>query len=168
MIQLFLDLDGVLADFYGYYTKCFGGTLEQDDNSSPAWNKIRDHGNFFRTEPLMPDAMDLWWGSRKLYPKPIILTGIPYSIPNVKEQKTEWVWENFGYDVKVICCRSQDKYKHGKPGDILVDDRRKYENYWTKMGGIFIHHTSAHWSLIALGGLYGRAGGSTSLPSTAY
>jgi len=155
--QLFLDLDGVLADFYGHYTTCFGGTLEQDDNSSPAWEKIRTHGSYFRSLPLKSDAMELWYGSRKLYPKPIILTGIPYSIPNVKEQKQEWVWENFGYDVKVICCRSQDKYKHGKSGDILVDDRRKYEDYWLKMGGIFVHHTSSKASLAALNRLFAVA-----------
>ena len=152
--QLFLDLDGVLADFYGFYTTCFGGVIGQDDNSGELWDKIRDHGSFFRNQPLMRDAMELWHGARKLHPKPIILSGIPYSIPNVKEQKQEWVWQHLGYDVKVICCRSRDKFKHGKPGDILVDDRTKYRKYWNEMGGIFVHHKDAKSSLVQLAAVY--------------
>ena len=153
--QLFIDLDGVLADFDGHYEKCFGVRPNQDSYEPPSfWDDIRRHGSFYRTEPLMKDAMDLWWGAQKLHPKPIILTGIPYSIPDVKQQKQEWCWEHLGYDVQVICCRSRDKWKHGKPGDILVDDRLKYSKSWIDMGGVFIHHTSAKSSLAALTSLF--------------
>ena len=141
--QLFIDLDGVLADFDGGYEQLFGVRPNQDTYEPPElWDKIRAKGDFFRRLPPMPDAFEFWGWCKKFHPDPIILTGMPYSIPLVREQKTLWVMEHLGKYTKIICCRSKDKCKHGKPGDVLVDDRTKYSHYWINMGGIFIQHTS--------------------------
>lgn len=147
--QPFVDLDGVLADFDGHYEKLFGVRPNQDTYDPPdMWDNIRDNKTFYRDQPLMPDAMELWEGCKRLHVNPIILTGIPYSIPNVKKQKQEWAWEYFGHDVEIICCRSVDKYKYMKNrGDILIDDRLKYSDHWKNAGGIFILHTSSKSSL---------------------
>lgn len=151
--QIFLDCDGVLADFDGYYETCFGQRPNQDSYEPPdLWDNVRKHGSFYRNLPLMPDAMELWDGVKKFHSNPIILTGIPHSIRNVKEQKTAWVEEHF--DCPVICCFSKDKCKFGEVYDILVDDRLKYAHFWKDMGGIFIHHTSARNSLAALANHY--------------
>ena len=162
MRQLFIDLDGVLADFDGHFEKCFGVRPNQDTYEPPGmWDKIRAHGNFYRELPLMPDAYDLWGGVGAIlfhsgpdYLQPIILTGIPHSIPDVAQQKREWVADKFGKYQKVITCFSRDKHKHGRPGDVLVDDRLKYSHYWLQMGGIFVHHKSAHQTLQELAALW--------------
>ena len=93
MKQLFIDLDGVLSDFDGYYEQCFG---ERPDRSRPSdppgvWDNISGHGLFYASLPLMPDAFDLWRGARRCHPEPIILTGVPYSVQNAENHKRAWV-----------------------------------------------------------------------------
>jgi len=149
--QLCIDLDGVLGDFYGFYEQQFGVLPDPEHEPPELWDNIRAHGSFYRNQPLMSDAMELWNGCKRW--DPIILSGIPHSIPNVAEQKRAWVDEHFG-NVKLICCRSRDKFIYGKSGDILVDDRLKYSKYWLGMGGRFVHHQSAKRSLALLAGLF--------------
>ena len=143
MPRLFLDLDGVLADMHGYYFSQFGvpATWEMKN----FWFPIKQHGTFFRDVPLLSDAMELWRGVKHL--SPTIITGCPVSLPTIEQQKREWVRQNIGADVRVICCKSRDKRLHGKPGDVLVDDWVKWSEHWTDMGGVFILHTSAKTSL---------------------
>ncbi len=154
MRQIFVDLDGVLANFDGHYEKLFGVKPDQDNYlPSELWGNIRAHGQFYRTIPEMPDAGRLWMGIRRFHEHPIILTGVPYSIPDVEKHKRAWIAEMIGSHVKVICCASKDKCEHGKPGDILIDDRLKYSKYWTDMGGVFLQHTSVSntlWQLSQL------------------
>jgi hypothetical protein len=147
--QLFLDLDGVLGDFYGHCRTQLGEEFAVDqEDPTELFRRIRKHGNFYRTQPLLPDALVLWDSVKHL--KPIILSGIPYSVPNVAFQKRGWVDEYLGRDVPLVCCRSQDKYHYGLPGDILVDDRIKYSHFWLSMGGVFVWHKSAIETLMDL------------------
>lgn len=147
MRRLFVDLDGVLADMDGYYLQQFGESSVRSNPRPPArfWSNIRRHGTFFRELPLLPDARELWQGVEHL--QPTILTGVPSRIPNVEEHKRAWVAQHFGLHVPVICCASVDKRRHGRPGDVLIDDWHKYQNLWVEMGGVFILHTSARTSL---------------------
>ena len=149
--QLFLDLDGVLGDTATHYQNRFGVPLTWTDAD---FVNLKKDSTFYRDQPLMPDAIRFWYSCLKYHPNPIILTGIPWSIPSARQQKEEWVWGHFGYSARVICCRSVDKFKYGIPGDVLVDDRIKYRQHWLKMGGIFILHTSADDSLSQLDRLY--------------
>jgi len=138
---LYIDLDGVLADFDGGYEKLFGVRPDQDNYEPPdMWDNIRSQKAFYRDLPEMPGMHDLWKELTKFDPDATILTGVPYSIPDVAKQKRDWVLEHLGPTVDVIPCRSIDKHKYGVPGDILVDDRLKYSNIWTNMGGLFVHH----------------------------
>lgn len=148
-MQLFLDLDGVLADFDGFYEYHFGCRLPREltgGDPPGMWDNIRSHGSFYRSMPVLPDALTLWEGTKHL--NPIILTGVPYSqVPDAHAHKTAWVAEHFGATVPIICCKSKDKCLHGKPGDVLIDDWPRYKSLWIKMGGTFIRHTSARKSL---------------------
>lgn len=155
--QLFLDLDGVFADFDGHYEKLFGVRPNQDTYEPKGlWDNVRRHGNFYGTMPLMKDAKSLFDSCVQLHRNPIFLTGVPYSIPGAKEQKIAWVRQHFGPKYKTICCRSQDKCLYGKRGDVLLDDRMKYANYWINMGGYFVLHLGADTSITALSTYYMR------------
>jgi hypothetical protein len=157
--QLFLDLDGVLGDLDGHYFNIFGVPVQVDVFMPPDyWKNVRKHGNFYGTQPLKQDAMELWEGAKQLHLDPIILTGVPRNVPNVAEQKFAWVEKHFGPEAKIICCYSEDKYLHGQFGDVLVDDRLKYAHHWVKMGGVFVHHTSASDSLRQLAPLFASTG----------
>lgn len=140
MTQLFLDMDGVLADFDTGYGDRFGTKADKTADNVD-WNLVRRTPNFYRDLPPMPDLMELWGYAAQF--KPIILTGIPSSIAEAADNKRAWVDKNLGSDVPMIGCLSKEKYAHGKPGDILVDDWEKHQHAWLNMGGVWITHTSA-------------------------
>ena len=50
----------------------------------------------------------------------------------------------------MIVCRSKDKIKFAKPGDVIVDDWTKWQHVWEKGGGIWVLHTSAANSIAKL------------------
>ena len=146
--RLFVDLDGVLADFDKHFEDCFGVRPNQDTYEPKGmWNMIRAHGSFYRDLPPMVDALKFWNALRLCYLHPVILTGIPASILDVETQKRAWVREHLGEHVQVICTYSRLKFKYGKKGDVLIDDRLKYASLWQDMGGIFIHHTDNEQTL---------------------
>lgn len=153
MRQLFIDLDGVLADFDSYFERVFG---QRNDHNAPEppdfWSKLGAHadGHFYAGLEPMLDARELWAGALALHPSPVILTGIPHSLPHAESDKRAWVARHFGADTKVICCASKDKRLHGKPGDVLIDDWQKYRHLWEDMGGVFVLHTTAAASLAAV------------------
>lgn len=143
MRQLFIDLDGVLADFDGFYESQFGIKLDRAkidgvENPDGMFKRINEHGTFFRDLPPMKDAKLLWTQASILHDRPIIITGTPYSVMGAEVHKREWVKQHIDPRAKVICCPSKEKYKHGKPGDVLIDDWHKYRTKWEEMGGIFI------------------------------
>lgn len=146
MRQIYVDLDGVLADTAAHYLKLCGIPITWTDADFP---NIRNAGCFYRDQPVMNGAYDLWAAVKK-YCEPIILTGVPRSVPRVATDKRYWVDAHFGTNVPVICCFSKDKHKHGKPDDILIDDRTKFMQNWIDMGGVYIHHTSVFNSITEL------------------
>lgn len=150
MPQIFVDMDGVLADFDTHHENHFGyrpGDKRGELGHDVDWEAVRKVGNFYRDIPPMKDAHVLWGYVSRLTPKPIILTGIPHSttIPEAAGNKREWVrritW--IGPSVEVHCCLSKEKYLHCKPGDILIDDWEKYRHLWVGAGGRWITHSSA-------------------------
>jgi hypothetical protein len=145
--QIFLDCDGVLADFDTLAIDIFGQHPRDAEDllgTPEFWNRIIGHGSFYRDLPMMPDAMELYRAVAHL--NPIILTGCPqggWSEP----QKTAWAAHHFP-GVEIITCPSKDKYLHMiHPGDVLVDDFLRYRHLWEKADGVFIHHTSARESI---------------------
>lgn len=149
---VFVDLDGVLADFDGGYEKLFGVRPDKrNEKKTPdLWTNIETTRDFFYNLQLMPDALDLWHGVRALVEPndPVVLTGIPL-LNDADKQKKRWVYNYLGYAAaeRMICCRSVDKCKFGRIGDILIDDWEKYRHLWVGMGGVFVLHTGAVESL---------------------
>jgi hypothetical protein len=149
MPQLFLDCDGVLADFDKRAREILGMCPREyekgskSESGSDFWTRIYSTEDFFYSLDPMPDAHELVEATRHL--NPIILTGLPRG-DWAKEQKLRWRDVHFP-DLEMICCRSVDKIKHANPGDVIVDDWHKYQHIWIDGGGIFILHTSAETSI---------------------
>lgn len=138
--MLFCDMDGVLADFDRGYHDVFGIVANKTiDNVD--WKKVRNHKDFFKNLPPMPDFDELWGFISQF--NPVILTGVPSSVKEAPDEKKAWIIKNIGEHVEVRCCKSAEKYLHAQPGDILIDDWTKYQHKWLSVDGIWVTHTAA-------------------------
>jgi hypothetical protein len=149
MAQVFLDCDGVLADFDKAASAAFGMSPRQFERRfglSAFWKKLAATPDFFANLDLLPDAMQLYRPIRHL--DPLILTGLPRG--HWAEPQKRWWAERHFPGVRVITTTAALKYEHCHPGDALVDDRDKYRHLWEGAGGIFIHHSGAAASLDGL------------------
>ena len=147
--QLFLDCDGVLADFDSAAEKVFGMPAREAEHKlglKTFWRKLRAHEDFYGKLPLMPDARNLFDAVKHL--NPIILTGCPLG-RWAESQKHRWAAAHFP-GTKMITCMAREKRMHMKPGDVLVDDSLKFRGVWEEAGGVLIHHTSADQTIAEL------------------
>lgn len=144
--RLFLDLDGVLADF-DRGVEAVTGRRPEALRVPEMWRALSRAPAFFETLHWMHDAERLW---RFCAPHaPTILTGLPLGAW-APEQKRRWVARRLGAHVPVIACMSRDKPRHAGPGHVLVDDRADARAGWEAAGGVFVHHTGADASIAAL------------------
>lgn len=154
--KVFVDLDGVLADMKAGYLAKFGVPLSRTDpDPKEMWENINRAPHFFADLPMVADALDLWRGIKALGVTPIILSGYSEKCADAPEQKRWWVRKWLGKHVHMIFCKASEKRVFGHPGDILIDDWLKHADKWREMGGVFIVHTSAAESLVALKAVLG-------------
>lgn len=146
-MKLFVDLDGVLADFDTGYEQVFGYRPDKVKDDVD-WQAVRRHQGFYENLPPMPDLDALWASVAPL--NPTVLTGVPKSVEEAPENKKAWVRKNLGSDVPVICCLSKEKSLHCVGDSILIDDWDKYRHLWLAKGGIWILHQSAEQSISEL------------------
>lgn len=144
--RLFLDLDGVLADF-DRGVELVTGCRPDQLSTREMWRALSREPDFFGTLELMVDAKELWAYCKRHHP--VILTGLPigtWAAP----QKRRWVANMLGEDVEVITCMSRDKPNWSAMGHVLVDDQEKTKAGWEAKGGTFILHHNAAQSIAVL------------------
>ena len=147
MPTIYLDMDGVLADF-NTASRQYLNASKQDEQDAErngrwpekSWSRLIEAPNFYRHLPKMPLADELvklayrfrdelGWDVK-------ILTAIPTKneVPDVFQDKFDWIAEY--YPGIRICFGpySTDKHRHARPGDILVDDRESNCQEWTATG----------------------------------
>lgn len=139
-VTLYVDLDGVMADFDGAFPAVFGldhRSLADDD----MWLHINGHASFFRDLPPMDGAIEFFRSIEHL--RPVILTACPKSnYAHVAAQKRAWVREHLSSTclvLPVLGGRHKPLFMH-QPGDILIDDFGKNCAAWTEAGGTAIKH----------------------------
>ena len=151
--RLFLDADGVLADFDRGARELLGLRPKEcvaKHGRGAFWKRLAKAKNFYGTLRQMPDAQLLFDAVKHL--KPTILTGLPlgsWAAP----QKVEWAAQHFP-GVPIITCMARDKHKHMHPGDALVDDREKHRAAYEEAGVVFVHHKNAEDSLKQLAKIF--------------
>jgi len=159
-VQIYMDLDGVMADFDGGFKK-LTGKLPRDFENSPEfggdkktasrafWKAIEKEKNFWENLDVLPGALSLWQYVKQTYkdPKPVVLTAGPDSARRGKEL---WVKQRLGNDVKMILAKKGSvKYEYAltttsKTLHVLVDDLKINIDNWNNHGEDFIGilHTS--------------------------
>lgn len=161
-MQVFLDSDGVLADFDKLAGEILGMPSREFERikhsktdgtmggSAEMWRRLYEHEDFFYKLPKMEDADELVAGVEAMGFTPIVLTGIPSKDGSdwAIGQKIRWYEKHFPH-LQVICCKSKDKLLHMIEGkhNVLIDDWTQHKKKWEDAGGTFIVHTSAADSL---------------------
>lgn len=137
---LYIDLDGVMADFDGAFPQVFGldhRSLADDE----MWGHINGHPSFFRDLPPMRGAVDFFRCVEHL--NPVILTACPKSnYPHVAAQKRAWVRAHLSQTCMVLPVlggRHKPLFMH-QAGDVLIDDFGKNCIAWEEAGGVAIKH----------------------------
>ena len=145
---LYLDMDGVLADFNALARERLGATAQ--DQAAAArrgrwpeeeWARLREIPHFYKILPKTAFADQLVARARQfrdqlgwqLY----VLTAIPKGndMPDAFQDKIEWMQQYYP-DIPVrFGPYSHDKQRHARPGDLLVDDRVSNCSEWTAAGG---------------------------------
>ena len=142
-MNIYLDMDDVVADWMGYaraYLKrpeWSMGTMLPDQE----WRRLKDDHRMYSKLPLKEGAYDLvdWcrtftkengWG---LY----FLSAIPHGndMPWAVQDKVFWGQEYFPDIPVFLGPYSHQKFMHCKPGDVLIDDRRSNCEEWERAGG---------------------------------
>ena len=160
MTTLYLDMDGVIADFDEYAARTLGIPPSSGIYPEEVWYKLASNVRLYRdliktsyADQLVDECKDL--AATKEY-NLLFLTAVP------KGNDVKWAF----YD-KVIWAQnyfpgipvhfgpfSKNKWQHCQPGDILIDDRLSNIEEWRVAGGIAIHHTNIEATLYQLSRLY--------------
>lgn len=146
MSTLYLDMDGVVADFDKYAFKKLGvppsgGVYEPD-----VWAKLVENPRLYRDLEKMTYADELVKQCKNFARienhKLLFLTAVP------KNNDVHWafydkvMWALARYpDIPVhFGPYGKDKHVHCIPGDILIDDKESNISDWVAAGGLGILH----------------------------
>lgn len=157
--KIYVDLDGVMADFVGGVRKLLNGDYSEEQYEADSkyrnkmWKALGEYqkqgGEFFYELGPMADASTLWSYVARYNPEVLTAAGNPEY--NADQQKRRWVSENIGPNVKVnVTRKSRDKAQYADKNHILIDDKEKSINPWIAAGGIGILHTSAEDTIAQL------------------
>lgn len=138
---IFIDLDGVCADFEKFYEEAFEHRHDSVEDAE-MWRNINAHGKFFSNLPIMPGTLEFIERFRRGCDL-IILTACPRSdYQRAALQKKAWVKEHIGNYMVLPVLGGKNKYLFMQtPGDILIDDFDKNITPWNDNGGLGIVHT---------------------------
>lgn len=148
MRKIFVDLDGVLADFYGFAKNYCN--IDYHEDPKLAWSKLDKVDRLFQQLPTMPNAWQFFnevlkLGEEKLGLHSVeILTALPLrtgKLLSCAHDKTVWVNSKINSRVIVNCVDDWTKKKYYcQPNDILIDDMTRNIMEWQSVGGQVIWH----------------------------
>jgi hypothetical protein len=140
---IYLDMDDVVADWMQYAQDLLKMRWANGERIPQAeWDKLKADLRFYRNLPLKEGAHDLVQFCRDAVSKGqadgmAFLTALPhdYSMPFAAQDKVWWAHEHFEGIPVFLGPFSHDKWRHCKPGDILIDDRHSNCSEWRSAGG---------------------------------
>ena len=141
-MNIYLDMDDVVADFKGYAKRVL--RKEPDSNfryPENEWKRLKDNPRIYRDLKLKDGAEELvhWcqeWCLRNdagLF----FLSALPRNndIQYAPYDKFMWARKHFRGIPVFLGPYSGDKWRHCDPGDILIDDRESNCREWEAAGG---------------------------------
>lgn len=152
-MKIYLDMDGVLADFVQHTTNLKIPNNHQWFEPRETWTKETLEGEAIKTKamhspgfwigiPPMPGAEKLWHAAHSITPQVYVLTAKPQpdSPKLVDAEKYAWLYKHLDSDFSrnnFICCERHEKVQYAK-GNVLVDDDPRNCKTWEEAGGTSI------------------------------
>lgn len=146
MRTIYLDMDGVVADFNRFASDFLGRQIgwNEQDLTQEEWNKLDSIGNLYFKLPLIQESTKLVAMAKSFSTRFNVefLTAIPRqkSMPSAESDKKQWLDIYYPGMKMNIGPYSRDKQNWCKPGDILIDDKWSNIEQWFNKGGIGIYH----------------------------
>jgi 5'(3')-deoxyribonucleotidase len=159
MTTIYLDMDGVVADFDEYAARTLGVPPSQGVYPNEIWNKLASNPRIYQDLIKTPYADQLVFRcsliARQSKFDLKFLTAVPKGndVPWAFYDKVYWARHNFPTIPVMFGPYSKDKWRHCQPGDILIDDRSSNIDEWRAAGGIAIHHINIDTTLQELSNL---------------
>lgn len=153
--RLYLDMDGVQADFFRQWARMFGFENYRDmgDVAAQTANimKLVDRGDefveeFFATLPMLPGGKKLLaWLHKHNIPYTILSAPLRHRYESSTAGKRRWL-DRHTPGVSQNAIFTADKHKYAQTGgqpNVLVDDHGEKIAKWQAKGGIGIKHDDA-------------------------
>ena len=139
--EIYVDMDGVLADFFGEWSKSQGVDNWKDiKDPAKAIGDIKSIEDFWLNLPVLPKAKELLGLIKQVKGKYKICTSPLADDPRSEPHKREWVKKNLAFfpPEEVIVTHNKPQFATQKDGtpNILIDDYGVNINAWEKAGGI--------------------------------
>jgi 5'(3')-deoxyribonucleotidase len=146
--EIYVDMDGVLADFFGEWAKLMGvehfTDINKEHDIEDALQKIRDTENFWLDLPLTSNAKNLLNLIKQVKGSYKILSSPLPDDPNSEPHKREWIEKHLGFfpPEDVIITHDKAKYATQEDGtpNILIDDYGVNISKWEAAGGYGFKH----------------------------
>lgn len=153
-ITIYVDMDGVIADFDGALREKLGLSFK-DDHKGKVWGRIQRHNDqvepWFYSLPKMADADMLWEFVTEHFENVEVLSACGTTPRDAAGQKKAWMGDNYGYHyVANVVHSSSDKATFAHANALLIDDREKSTKPFAKAGGMTILHTDAESTIARL------------------
>lgn len=155
--RIFIDMDGVLADFIRgvEMPQYLGEPLTNDDAGHTTYDIRKEeltNKRLFANLPPMVDMYDLLAYVRHCdVPWEILTAAGEVNRELVVFDKNEWIKRYVDPTVPVTCTfTGTQKAAYAYEGSVLIDDRQKNIDAWENAGGIGIVHTSAKNTITTL------------------
>ena len=142
--QIYVDMDGVLADFFGEWARLMDVEHFTDINKkhdiNDALQKIRDTDDFWLRLPLLPEAKNLLNLIKQVKGNYNICSSPLADDPNSEKHKHTWVEKNLSFfpPDNVYITHDKAQYATNEDGtpNILIDDYGVNIRKWEAAGGI--------------------------------
>lgn len=138
---IFLDMDGVAADFDAGFVNAFGIHYKSMPGREEMWAAIDSYSNFYARLPVYPLFHKFYNAIAHLNVQ--FLSSC--RTPEYAADKKQWIaWSLLPIKPLIPVLPDAngvfDKTAHFKPGSILIDDYTHNTDEWQRMGGTGIDH----------------------------
>lgn len=150
MPHVFLDMDGVQADFFGAWSERSGvdhwkaiADKESEINELAHSNAKAVYDFFYNLKPLSGGMQVIRWLRQNNIPYTVLSAPLrgPYNEASIQAKK-DWL-DKYHLGSSGTAIFTDKKYQHAMDGgrsNVLIDDFGKYLRAWSDAGGIAVKH----------------------------